>query len=50
MDIPSANASGSPAWNLVTDYVKDYGMENGMSPDGLYGVAENILNDMDFAN
>lgn len=49
LDIEKANASGEAVWEKVIDYVQDYDMENGMSPDGLYEVAEKILNDFDFA-
>mmetsp|Transcript_49806 Transcript_49806/g.67899 ORF Transcript_49806/g.67899 Transcript_49806/m.67899 type:complete len:207 (-) Transcript_49806:63-683(-) len=49
LDIEKANASGEAVWEKVIDYVKDYGMENGMSPDALYEVGEKILNDADFA-
>jgi len=49
LDIEKANAAGVAEWEKVIDYVNDYGMENGMSPDGLYEVAEKILNDLDFA-
>lgn len=49
LDIEKANASGEAKWELVIDYVQDYGMEDGMSPDALYEVAEKVLNDADFA-
>lgn len=49
LDIEKANASGEAVWEKVIDYVNDYGMENGMSPDGLYEVAERIRDDADYA-
>mmetsp|Transcript_33587 Transcript_33587/g.24240 ORF Transcript_33587/g.24240 Transcript_33587/m.24240 type:complete len:384 (-) Transcript_33587:78-1229(-) len=49
LDIEKANASGEAKWELVIDYVQDYGMGDGMSPDSLYEVAEKILDDEEFA-
>jgi len=33
----------------MIDYVKDYGMESGMSPDSFYDLAKRILNNSDLA-
>jgi hypothetical protein len=39
MDLIEANASNEPQWVQLIDYVNDYGITPGMSPDSLYDLA-----------
>jgi len=39
MDLVKANTSGTPEWVQIVDYVKDYGLSGGVSPDSLYDLA-----------
>jgi len=49
LDIEEANRTGVPNWEKVIDYVNDYNMELGVSPDGLYDLAQRMLTDSDLA-
>ena len=48
MDLVEANASGTPQWVQMIDYVNDYGMTEGMSPDALYRLAVRLTTDKRF--
>lgn len=50
IDIPTANAAGVANWEKVVDYVNDYDIPLGVSPDSLYNLAERIRDDSDLAN
>ena len=47
MDITEANETGEPVWRQVIDYVEDYGMTEGLSPDALYDFAYRMMDDKD---
>jgi len=49
IDLDEANATGIPNWEKVIDYVNDYDMELGVSPDGLYALASRMKTDPEFA-
>lgn len=48
MDLEQANATGTPEWVELIDYSKDYLSGEGVSPDGLNGMAERLLTDSEF--
>lgn len=50
IDIPTANAAGVANWEKVVDYVNDYEIPNGISPDNLYNLSERIRDNQDLAN
>lgn len=47
MDLDKANASGTPDWEMMIDYVQDYQL-GGISPDSLYDMAARLTTDQDF--
>jgi hypothetical protein len=47
-NLEEANKTGEPEWVQLIDYVKDYGMTEGMSPDALYELATRMTTDQDF--
>ena len=47
MDLIEANASNEPQWVQLIDYVNDYGITPGMSPDSLYDLAYRMTQDVD---
>lgn len=48
MDLVKANASGTPDWVQLIDYVQDYDMGEGISPDALYELAVRMTEDQNF--
>lgn len=47
MDLVMANNSGTPEWVQLIDYVKDYDLTQGMSPDSLYRLTVRLTQDVD---
>jgi hypothetical protein len=51
MDLVKANASGTPTWEVTTDYVKDYELKNNnVSPDSMYDLGERMVDDRTLAS
>ena len=48
MDLDKANAEGYPSWELLYDYISEYGLAD-MSPKSMKGLSDRILTDMDTA-
>ena len=48
MDIAKANADDHPTWELLDDYLVDYGLTD-LSPSSMLGLVERIRDDAEFA-
>ena len=46
-DMDLANATGTPQWNLMTDWTADFGMAD-LSPSSFKTMADQIENDEEF--
>lgn len=51
MDLMKANNSGTPVWEVMTDYVRDYELLNkNVSPDSMYDLGMRIAEDRTLAS
>lgn len=51
MDLVKANASGTPTWEVTTDYVRDYELLNkNVSPDSMYDLGKRLGEDSTLAS
>ena len=49
MDIAQANATGTPTWTLLYDYLTEYDLTD-LSPQSMKQLSERIKTDSDLAN
>ena len=48
MDIDKANETGTPTWELLHDYLSEYGLKD-LSPKSMKEMSDRMLTDTEFA-